>query len=120
MPYYPGYDPNGIHIAASSTGGADARYNFVSQTPITWMRHCYIGNRGSIVWTSYTNNTTSLTDYGYTRNAGGSDLGLERAQSTQAVSINQPAGLLLNVYATVWIILKLLVRHSQQPTIGRR
>ena len=102
MPYYPGYDPNGIHTATSSTGGADARYNYVSQIPLTWMRHCYIGNRGSMVWTSYNTNTVSLTDYGYTRNAAGEGLGLSNAQSTQAVGINEPRGTLLEVYSTVW------------------
>jgi hypothetical protein len=100
LPYYPGYDTNGIHVAVSNLDGLEKRYNFVQNTPFTWVRHCYIGNRGSIVWTLNNGNTTAVGAYGYKRLPVEQDLSLPRTQRTAVVDVNISMGTRLEMTHT--------------------
>lgn len=66
-PLYNGFDPNAIHAALSPLGGG-VPYNFVSNIPLTWMRSCFVGHRGSIRWQINTNNPEALGRFEADRN----------------------------------------------------
>jgi hypothetical protein len=59
LPPYPGFDPNGIHTAQQLIGILPAPYNFVNNTPVSWILPCFVGYRGSTVWTFNLNNSSS-------------------------------------------------------------
>jgi hypothetical protein len=59
LPPYFGYDPTGIHTANPLVGVTTAPYNFVNTTPVQWILPCFVGYRGSTVWTFNFNNGTS-------------------------------------------------------------
>jgi hypothetical protein len=51
MPLFPGYDPNGIHVARKVIApGTDAPYNYCSFSAINWIGQCFVGYRGSVIW----------------------------------------------------------------------
>ena len=52
FPGAPGYDPKGTRIANSLNlpQGPNQPYNYVKQTPFTWIVPCYLGMRGSMIW----------------------------------------------------------------------
>lgn len=51
LPPYYGYDPGGIHSGAKIVGAGSAPFNYVKQTPLSVLLPCFIGYRGSGVWT---------------------------------------------------------------------
>lgn len=51
LPFYYGYDPNGIHSAASTIGVGNKPFNYSKTLPIHWILPCFVGYRGSGVWT---------------------------------------------------------------------
>jgi hypothetical protein len=55
IPLYYGYDPNGIHTATQTIGIFTSPFNFVKNTPIAVILPCFVGYRGSGVWTFNTN-----------------------------------------------------------------
>lgn len=79
-PYYPGFDPAGIHLAVSPVDGSDKRYNFVHNTPFTWIRDCYLGWRGSIEWTQNLDNNISSGQFGCRRVNNGTNMTLAQTQ----------------------------------------
>lgn len=48
-PLYPGFDTNGINGAVSSDA-SDKTYNFTNWHYVTWFSPCYIGERGSYIY----------------------------------------------------------------------
>lgn len=87
LPYYPGFDPNGIHLAISPVDGLEKRYNYVANTPFTWIRHCYLANRGSIEWTQWLDNSSNVMPgfLGTRRLENGEQLSLSEAQRTAVI-----------------------------------
>jgi len=51
LPPYYGFDPNGVQIAVRTVGAGNARFNFVKNNAINWILPCFVGYRGSGVWT---------------------------------------------------------------------
>lgn len=51
LPPYYGFDPNGINIANQVIGAGTGRFNFTKNTPITLILPCFVGYRGSTIWT---------------------------------------------------------------------
>ena len=49
-PMYPGFDLNGIDDATGHHSGIPEKYNFVKETPYTYLAPCYLGRRGSMRW----------------------------------------------------------------------
>jgi hypothetical protein len=49
-PYY-GFDSTGIHVANNLTTIGTSPFNYVKTTPVQWILPCFIGYRGSGVWT---------------------------------------------------------------------
>lgn len=60
IPPYRGFDPNGIHTAVKQIGIGNAPYNFTRNTPVTWILPCFVGYRGSTVWTFNTNSSGAI------------------------------------------------------------
>jgi hypothetical protein len=54
MPYFYGYDPDGLNLATNSIP-ATSRFNFVYNTPINIISSCFVAHRGSIIWHINTN-----------------------------------------------------------------
>lgn len=50
-PLQSGYDPNGIHTAEDYATTGTYTYNFVNNTPFNYLAPCYVGQRGSHMWT---------------------------------------------------------------------
>lgn len=50
FPLYPGFDPNGVDVANDVIGATTSPYNFVNQHPLNWVRMCFLGSRGSVIW----------------------------------------------------------------------
>jgi hypothetical protein len=50
-PLYPGFDPAGVDLALGIVSGLSAPINIVNWSPITWIGQCFIGTRGSYVYT---------------------------------------------------------------------
>ncbi len=67
VPPYRGYDVNGIHTANKLIGVLTAPYNFVQTTPIQWILPCFVGYRGSTVWTFNPNSSYDLGSVNVTR-----------------------------------------------------
>lgn len=49
-PLYPGYDTTGLHGATGLTSAVAETYNWVNWTPSTWFSMCFVGSRGSYVY----------------------------------------------------------------------
>jgi hypothetical protein len=50
-PLFPGFDPNGIHIAQNIIAGPGSSfYNYVNWTYLNWVSMCFVGQRGSVIW----------------------------------------------------------------------
>jgi hypothetical protein len=62
LPLYPGFDPNGIHVAIGPIGGGSAPYNFVNWVPLTWITQCFVGVRGSVIWNAVANGPSGQTN----------------------------------------------------------
>jgi len=59
-PYY-GFDPNGIHNVNKVVGVGTAPFNYVKTNAINWILPCFVGYRGSGVWTfNPASNTSGL------------------------------------------------------------
>lgn len=63
-PLYSGFDPSGINSAFGTLVVSQKPYNFVNNTPYTWLAWCYRGYRGSQIW-HY--NLNSLRQIGHLR-----------------------------------------------------
>jgi hypothetical protein len=93
--YYPGFDPDGIHLAISPIDGSEKRYNFMYNTFLSYMRHCYIGNRGSINWTGTNENDFNAATFGFRRHNADEENSLTKSQQSINVDINATTGALL-------------------------
>nr|URG14945.1 MAG: capsid protein [Picornaviridae sp.] len=52
IPLYYGYDPAGLHSAIGlNVPGSHFPYNFVNNTPLSWIAPSFVGTRGGINWT---------------------------------------------------------------------
>lgn len=50
MPYFLGYQTDGLDEAKSLIGPGAYRFNYVHDTPINWISSCFVGHRGSVIW----------------------------------------------------------------------
>eukprot|EP00916_Digyalum_oweni_P006002 GHVL01010357.1.p1 GENE.GHVL01010357.1~~GHVL01010357.1.p1 ORF type:complete len:904 (-),score=58.57 GHVL01010357.1:169-2880(-) len=50
-PLYPGYDPDGLNTVTGAISGVNEPYNWVNWHPLSWMSLCFVGHRGSYVYT---------------------------------------------------------------------
>lgn len=63
LPPYYGYDPFGVQIATPTIGATNQRFNYVRTGPLQWLLPCFVGYRGSGVWTfncASANSTSSV------------------------------------------------------------
>nr|URG15006.1 MAG: capsid protein [Picornaviridae sp.] len=67
LPPVAGYDLNGIQLAVSTVSVGNKPYNWVQTTPVQWVLPCFVGYRGSGVWTLNANCNTSSTEVSITR-----------------------------------------------------
>jgi len=51
LPIYPGYDDQGIDDALGITSGVAEKFNWVNWSPMSFLSLCYVGSRGSVVYT---------------------------------------------------------------------
>lgn len=49
-PLYPGYDSSGMHNAIGQISGLSEPYNWVTWSTATWMSCCFVGSRGSYMY----------------------------------------------------------------------
>lgn len=67
LPPTNGYDPNGLHSANKLVGAGSAPFNYVKRTPLSVILPCFIGYRGSGVWTFNSASNDSLKSISVTR-----------------------------------------------------
>ena len=51
LPPYYGYDPTGENVATAIAGGGASPFNFVNNNPVNLLAPCFVGYRGSGIWT---------------------------------------------------------------------
>jgi len=61
LPPYYGFDPNGIHVANRTVGVGTSPFNYTKTNPVNWILPCFVGYRGSGVWTFNCNSLTGNT-----------------------------------------------------------
>lgn len=66
-PLAQGWDPNGINSAVGIAVPGNHPYNYVINTPMTWMAPCFVGQRGSVNWIVNPNSTEVLAHVSVTR-----------------------------------------------------
>ena len=50
LPLYPGFDVNGVDLATGVISGTPERYNYTNWLPSTWIGQCFVGVRGSVLY----------------------------------------------------------------------
>jgi len=50
LPLYPGYDVNGVDSAIGVVSGLPEPYNYTNWLPVTWIGQCFVGVRGSVLY----------------------------------------------------------------------
>jgi len=50
LPLYPGFDTNGVDLATGVISSLPERYNYTNWLPTTWVGQCFVGVRGSVLY----------------------------------------------------------------------
>jgi hypothetical protein len=69
IPLYPGFDTDGVHIATGLTDPVDKAYNFVNWSHASWFSPCFVGQRGSYIYTANPHFTNSLSSFSIMRSS---------------------------------------------------
>lgn len=89
LPFFPGYDPNGVDSARNQAGNANVNYNWVYNLPYHWFAGCYLGCRGSVnyyydyILDNRTSQIKLLNAQRFPQNINGSDI-----RNTQAFNVS--------------------------------